>query len=56
MVTTILMVLAAIVAIPIALIVAWNFIKLFFAIISDVAGLIFSILVFAIIIGIFVIF
>ena len=50
------MVLAAIVAIPVALVVLWNFIKLFFAIISDIAGLIFAVAVFGIILILFTIF
>jgi hypothetical protein len=40
----IVLALLAIFVIPIALVVLWNVIKVFFALISDIGGLIFSIL------------
>lgn len=42
---TILIILAIILAIPVGLVVAWNLLKLLWALISDLAGLIFAVIV-----------
>lgn len=53
MVTTVLLILAAIVVIPVLLVFVWKMLQLFLAIVVDLGGLVFAVVVFAIITTIF---
>jgi len=56
MVSTILLVLAAIIAIPVLVVFAWKMLGFLFAIISDLGGLLFAVVVFAMVTGLFMYF